>query len=122
MGNVPRGVGLKHLRVTTWQYKASPAQNAGLKNRGKISLLNVSRDEFGHLEHADLALAVEHWLERVIRIYHGALFLILAALLLDVFPQLFGKLGTRQRFGANDRGELIVRLHRSHEGGVRFTF
>jgi len=55
----------------------------------------VSRDEFRHLEHADLALAVENWLERIVRIDHGALFLVLATTLLDVVPQLFGELGTR---------------------------
>ena len=82
----------------------------------------MSGDQFGHLEHADLALAVEHRLERIVRVDHGPLFLILAAVLLDVVPEFLGELGTWERFGTDDRGEFIVGLHRSHEGGVRFTF
>ena len=82
----------------------------------------MSGDEFGHLEHADLALAVEDGLERIVRIDHGPFFLILATVLLDVIPELLGELGTGERFGANDRGKFFVGLHRSHEGGVRFTF
>jgi hypothetical protein len=82
----------------------------------------MSRDEFGHLEHADLTLAVKDRPERIVRVNHRSLFLILASVLLDVVPEFLGELGTRQRFGANDRGEFIIRLHRPHEGGVRFTF
>ena len=82
----------------------------------------MSGDQLGHLEHADLALAVEHWLERIVRVDHGPLFLILATVLLDVVPELFGELGTWERFRTDDRGKFIVGLHRSHEGGVRFTF
>ena len=82
----------------------------------------MSRDEFGHLEHADLAFAVEDRLERIVRVNHRSLFLILASVLLDVVPEFFGELGTRKRFGANDHGEFIIGLNRPHEGGVRFTF
>ena len=82
----------------------------------------MPRDELGHLEHADLALAIEHWLERIVRINHGPFFLILATVLLDVVPELLGKLGTGERAGADDRCKLFVGLHRSHEGGVRFAF
>ena len=55
----------------------------------------MGRDELGHLEHADLALAVEDRLERIVRINHGPFFLILTTVLLDVVPKLLGKLGTR---------------------------
>ena len=81
----------------------------------------MSGDEFGHLEHADLALAVEDRPERIVRVNHRSLFLILTSVLLDVVPEFFGELGTRKRFGTNDRGEFIIRLDRAHEGGVRFT-
>jgi len=84
-------------------YKASPAGRRRATTEGKILLLDVPRDELGHLEHADLALAIEHWLERIVRINHGPFFLILATVLLDVVPELLGKLGTGERAGANDR-------------------
>ena len=76
------------------QYKASPAGNAGLKDRRKDLLLDVPRDELGHLEHADLALPVEDGLERIVRIEHGPFLVILATVLLDVVPELLGELGT----------------------------
>ena len=82
----------------------------------------MSGDEFGHLEHTHLALAVEHWLERIVRIDHGPLFLILAAVLLDVVPEFLGELGTWERLGTDNRGKFIVGLHWSHEGGVRLAF
>ena len=82
----------------------------------------MSRDELGHLEHADLTLAVEDGFERVVRINHRSLFLILATVLLDVVPEFLGELGTGKRFRTDDGGKLFVRLHRSHEGGVGFTF
>jgi len=82
----------------------------------------VPGDEFGHLEHADLALAIKNWLERIVRIDHGSLFLVLASVFLDVIPELFGELGTGQWSGPDNRGKLFVGLNGSHEGRVRFTF
>jgi hypothetical protein len=82
----------------------------------------MSGDELGHLEHADLALAVKYRPERIVRINHRSLFLILATVLLDVVPEFFGELGTRQWFGTDDGGKFLVGLDRPHEGGVRFTF
>ena len=96
--------------------------NAGLKEGSGKVLLDVPGDEFGHLEHADLALAVKDWFERIVRIDHGPLFLVLASILLDVIPELLGELRARKRFGPNDRGELFVGLNGSHEGRIRFTF
>ncbi len=81
----------------------------------------MSRDEFRHLEHADLALAIEDWLERVVRVNHRSLFLILASILLDVVPEFLGEFGTRDWFGTDDRRKLLIGLDRPHEGGVRFT-
>ena len=51
----------------------------------------MARDELGHLEHADLALAVEHWLERIVSIDLRSLFLVLQSVLLDVVPKFFGE-------------------------------
>ena len=82
----------------------------------------MSGDEFGHLEHAHLALAVEYRPERFIRINHGSLFLVLTTVLLDVFPKLLGELGTRDGFGTDHRGEFVIGLDRPHEGGVRLAF
>ena len=84
-------------------------------------LANMSGDEFSHLEHADLALAVEDRPERFIRVDHGSLFLILATVLLDVIPKFLREFRTRERFRTNDGSEFIVRLDRSHEGGVRLA-
>ena len=58
-------------------------------------LFKMSRNEFAHLEHADLTFAIEDRLERVIRIDHGSFLFILATVLLDVVPELFGKLRAR---------------------------
>ena len=82
----------------------------------------MSRDEFGHLEHAHLALAVKYRPEIVVGVDLRSLFLVLKTVLLDVVPELFGELGTWDRFGTNDGGEFVVGLHRSHEGGVRLAF
>jgi len=82
----------------------------------------VPRDEFRHLEHADLALAVENRTERIVGVDLGSLRLVLKTVFLDVVPKLLGKLGTRYRLRANDCGELVVRLDWSHEGGIGFAF
>ena len=52
------------------------------------------RDKLGHLEHAHLALAIEHRPERIIRVDHCSFLFVLATVLLDVVPKLFGKLRT----------------------------
>jgi hypothetical protein len=85
-------------------------------------LLDVSRDELGHLEHADLALAVKYRLERIVRVDHRSLLFILATVFLDVVPQFFRELGTRERFRADDGGEFLIRLDGAHESGVRLAF
>ena len=82
----------------------------------------MSRDELCHLEHAHLALAVEYRPERVVGVDLSSLLLVLQAVLLDVIPKLFRELGTRQRRGSNNRGELVVGLYWSHEGGIRLAF
>ena len=46
-------------------------------------------DQLGHLEHADLALAIEDGAERVVSVDLGSLFLVLETVLLDVVPELF---------------------------------
>ena len=84
-------------------------------------LADVSGDKLGHLEHTDLALAVKYRLEIVVRVNLRSLFLILKAVLLDVIPKLLGQFRARERLGADNSGELIIRLHRPHEGGVWLT-
>ena len=81
-------------------------------------LTNVSGDELRHLEHANLALSVEHGTERVVGIDLRSLFLILKTVLFDVVPKLFRELGAGQWRRANDSSELVVRLHGPHEGGI----
>ncbi len=82
----------------------------------------MSGDELRHLEHADLALAIEHRPERFVRVDHGSLFLILTTILLDVVPKLFGELGTWEWSRTNNGGEFVVWLHRPHEGGIGLAF
>jgi hypothetical protein len=85
-------------------------------------LTNVARDELRHLEHADLALAIENRSERVVGVDLRSFRFVLKAVLLDVVPKLLGQFGTGQRRGANDSSELVVRLDRSHEGGIGLAF
>ncbi len=90
-----------------------------LRNRG---LTNMSRDEFGHLEHADLALAIENRSKGVVSVDLGSLGFVLKAVLLDVVPKLLGEFGTRKWRRADDSGELVIGLDRSHEGGIGLAF
>ena len=49
----------------------------------------MPRDEFRHLEHTYLALAIENGAERVVRVDLGPLLLVLETMLLDVIPEFF---------------------------------
>ena len=82
----------------------------------------MSRDELGHLEHVDLALAVKYRLERIVRVNLSSLFFVLKTVLLDVGPKLLGELGTGKRCRTDNSREFIVGLNRFHEGGVRLAF
>jgi hypothetical protein len=82
----------------------------------------MARDELCHLEHANLALAVEYRAERVVRVDHGSLFLILTTVFLDVIPKLLGELRTWDWFRTYNGREFLVGLHRPHEGGIRLAF
>ena len=81
----------------------------------------MPRDKFRHLEHADLALAIEHRPHGIVRIDHGSFLFVLQAVLLDVFPEFLGELRTREWFRTDNGGEFIVRLYRSHERGIRLA-
>ena len=99
--------------------------HAGAKTPGRRKqywLTNVSGDELRHLEHANLALSVEHGTKRVVGIDLRSLFLILKTVLFDVVPKLFRELGAGQWRRTNDSSELVVRLHGPHEGGIQFAF
>ena len=68
----------------------SPRTRAGVNgNRG---LSDVARDELGHLEHADLALAVKNRSERIVGVDLRSLGFVLKTVLLDVVPKLLGQL------------------------------
>jgi hypothetical protein len=109
------------LRAVSVQQIRAPGRRRRARGR-RNDLANMPRDELGHLEHADLALAVEYRPERVVSVDHGSLSLILTTVFLDVVPKLFRELGARQRSGANNGSEFIVGLHRPHEGGIRLAF
>ena len=81
----------------------------------------MSGDEFRHLEHAYLALAIEYRPERVVSVDHGSLLFVLTTVLLDIVPELLGQLGTWQRLRTDNCGQFVVGLHGSHEGGVRLA-
>lgn len=57
----------------------------------------MTRDELGHFEHADLALAIENRSERVVGVDLSLLRFVLQTVLLDVVPELLGQFGTGQR-------------------------
>jgi hypothetical protein len=59
--------------------KGNPARKcAGLsRNSSALTLLDMSGDQLGHLEHADLALAIKNWAKGVVSIDLGSLFLVL---------------------------------------------
>jgi hypothetical protein len=82
----------------------------------------MSRDELGHLEHADLTFAVKYRPERVVRVNHCSFLFILTTVFLDVVPQFFREFGTRERFRPNDGREFFIRLDGAHECGVRLAF
>src|SRR3954469_1591015 len=104
------------------QSEPDAAAPGPLKFDGRLTGLDMTGDELGHLKHADLALAIEDWLERVVRVDQRSLLLVLASGFLDVIPKLLGELGTRQRLRANNGSQLIVGLHGLHESGIGFTF
>ena len=82
----------------------------------------MTRDELRHLEHADLALAVENRTEGIVSVDLGSLRFVLKTVFLNIVPKLLGKLGTRQRLRADDSGKLVVGLDWSHEGGIGLAF
>jgi hypothetical protein len=86
-----------------------------------MNLLDVSGDQFGHFEHADLLFTVENGLKSSVGIDQGFLFRVLKLVGLDVVPELFGELGPRQRLGADDGRKNGIGLNRLHEGGIWFT-
>jgi hypothetical protein len=82
----------------------------------------MARDQLRHLKHADLAFAVKYRLQRIVGVNLRSLFLVLQPVLLDVIPKLLGQFGTRNGFRPDDNGKFIIRLNRSHEGGVGLAF
>jgi len=68
-----------------------------------IELLQMRRDEFGHLEHCNFTLATEHYLELVIREDVALVRRVLKVVLLDVDPKLLDYFGSRHRAGTDDR-------------------
>ena len=65
--------------------------NAGLLE-GNPDLAQMLRDEFGHLEHAHLALAIKYRPELVVGVDHDSFLFVLQTAPLDVCPKLFCKL------------------------------
>src|SRR5664280_1771090 len=101
--------------------KTPPGKTPGRRHSEKGGDLarNVTGNQLGHFEHADLGLAVKHGLQLVISIDLGLYLLVLQTVLLDVIPQFLGELGAGQRLAANNGGKDGVRGDRGHELSVR---
>src|SRR6267143_4022287 len=70
-----------------------------------VFLLEMLAYELRHLEHVDGGLAAEHWLQRLVRLDHPFVLLVLQAVLLDVRPQLLRHLRARNRLRPDNFGE-----------------
>ena len=79
-------------------------------------------DQLGHLEHADLLLAVEHRFQVLVGVDQGPLFGVLQTVLADVGPELFRQLGPGKGFLTDNLGEHDVRADRLHERRVWCSF
>src|SRR4029079_19293459 len=78
----------------------TPSSGTGARNgeSGAGSLgLQVLVHKLGHLEHVDGGLAAEDRLQRVVRLDHPLVLLILQLVLLDVRPELLRHFGPRDR-------------------------
>src|SRR5688572_33459039 len=73
--------------------RSPAARAAGLPVVVRGGLLEVLRDELGHLEHRDLLLVAEHRQELLVGVDVAAVLLVLEAVLLDVLPDLLRHLG-----------------------------
>jgi len=82
----------------------------------------MSRDEFGHLEHTYLTLAVKDRSERIVRIDLRPLLFVLKTVFLNIVPELLRQFGTRKWRRTDDSCELVIGLDWSHEGRVRLAF
>jgi hypothetical protein len=81
----------------------------------------VTGDQFGHLEHADLGLAIEDDLQCIICIDHGLFSLVLETILFDVFPKLLRELATGKRGGSHDSRKSFVRLDRFRQSWIELA-
>jgi len=81
----------------------------------------MTRDQLRHLEHGDALLAVEHDLQRVIRIDLRPFVRVLQVVLLDVIPELFDHLTTGDGLGADDFGECFIGLDGLHQSRIDFA-
>ena len=69
-------------------------------------------NEFSQLEHRHLFPTAEHGQKFFVRVDVCFLLWILEAMFTDIFPDLFGELGTRKWRGAYDGRQRGVRLDR----------
>src|SRR5271157_6269017 len=102
---------------------ASPENKpSGAGAVGTALLLHMPGDQFGHLEHADLLLAIEDGLQGLVAIDESLLLLVLQPVLANISPKFFGQFRARDRTVANNPGQLFVRLNRLHKSGAGFPF
>src|SRR5262249_15064869 len=81
----------------------------------------VLAHKLGHLEHVDLGLPAENGLQRVVRLDHPLVLLILQLVLLDVRPELLRDFGPWDRLAADHFRERRTRRHRLHERRIRLA-
>src|ERR1041385_7160765 len=75
-----------------------PLHDAKLPHRS----CHMIGDQFGHLEHADAVLAVEHELEAFVGFDEGLVFRVLQVVAADVCPKFTCDFGARHRLVADD--------------------
>src|SRR5258705_9924570 len=118
--NSTNSAGRKRRGVMRGELEDVMADGIGEPSAMASELLQVLADKLRHLEHVDGLLAAEHGLEGVVRVDHPLVLLVLQPVLLDVGPQLLRDFRARNRFRSHDLGQRGARLHRLHEGCVRF--
>src|SRR5580658_1111157 len=107
-------------KATAQAARQNSSRRLGSLQSEKLRLLNMSGDQFGHLEHADTLLPVENRLEAFVGIDHRFLLLVLQTVLANIPPQLLGQLRPRQRRRADNFGKLLVWLNRLHKSRAGF--
>src|SRR5262249_24603915 len=94
--------------------------NSALRRSGSY----MTEDELGHLEHADAVFSIKDLFQLIVCFDEGFVRGILKVVASDVVPQLPSDFRPRERFTADNLGQLVVWFDRLHESraGLPFAF